>query len=120
MNKENAKKLYKMGMAIFDYDDKVNPERMSIDEIVEDKNYNAVVGENQIKTIKQIIIDYLKEIKYIPKNVSLDNIATQMTSHYVACIENVFYKELALDSLKESVMKFLTICEPIENYDCEV
>lgn len=114
MNKENARKLYKMGMAIFDYDDKVNPERMSINEIDEDKNYYAIVGENQLAEVKQVLMECLTIAKYVPQNVSLDNIVNRMAMRYIACIENVFCEELALDSIGESVAKFFKLYKPVK------
>lgn len=115
--KANAIRAYKMGLAVFNGN---NEEIQSVCEITDDDNYRLVVGENQFSYAQELIHKHLKEINYIPIEVTIDEVARQMATHYAACFEGNLVKDLLFDTAKESIERFLTICEPICNYDCEL
>lgn len=117
INAKTARKLYKID---FEICNNHNEKIKNINEIKDGIEYHAIVRKNQLELIKQIILNYLKKKEYIPKNVELEEVARQMAVHYAACIENVFCEELVQNTIADSVLKFLIICEPIENYDCEI
>ena len=118
-----SKVAWEFGLALFN---SKNEEIMSINEINENEKYFYVVGENLFKELKKNFLEFLKETNYEPKEVSLEEIARQITVHYVACIENEPSKEYIelitfFDTVKESAKWFFENgINKLEEYDAEI
>lgn len=116
-------KAWKFGLALFN---EKSEEVMSINEIVDNESYYYVVGENMFKTLKDCFLTFLNESNYKPINVDLEEMARQVTVHYVACIENEpedWYIDtiVSFNSVEESAKWFWengTV--ELEEYDAEI
>lgn len=69
-----------------------------------------------IAVVKSIINDYK------PKNVDIEEVARQISVHYIACLENrdEIINFLKFDNIKEDLEYFLSIIDDLSEYDCEI
>lgn len=95
-------------------------------EIIKNKTYNYVVGENMFEELQGYFLELLMETNYKPMEVGFREMARQITVHYVACIENEpdeeYINEItSFDSVKESAKWFFENgIEELEEYDAEI
>lgn len=123
MNYNFRLKAWNFGLALFD---EKNEEVMSVNEIRKDGTYHYVVGENMFEELKADFLAFLKETNYVPTEVDLEEIARQITVHYVACIENepddLYIDTItSFNSVKESARWFWKNgIEELKEYDAEI
>lgn len=112
---DTIKQGYKMGLAVIE---KGVGEVAGFNDITDNKQYYFVVGENLIEEVHQVITEHLKQTNFKPVNTELEDVERQIASHYISCIENNLVDSLIVDNIKQSTKIFLTVCEPLQNYDC--